>query len=156
MSTAAQVRTAWDTNVFQHSSIQAITTKIYDREMRKDEGSSKSQYNLLRFGQEINFIEYVVTRFPNGGEVGARRYQYQVEVSYYRELEKDSTNHNAVIDAFESIDTRVIDGLGFTWGATVDFASQDFESPSIEQITIEGKQVLKVSRVYEAEKYITS
>lgn len=154
MSTAAQVRTVWNTNVFQHASIQAVTTKIYDREMRKD--GLKSQLALLKQDQTINFIEYIATRHPDGGEIGSRRYLYTVAVNVYRELGKDSTGYTQALDTFEAIDARIIAGLGLTWSGTVDFASQEFDGPSTEEIEIEGKTVLQVSRLYRAEKYISS
>jgi len=59
MSTAAQVRAAWKSRIFDNATIQAMTTKIYDKTMQRD--GTTSQLALLKYQQDYNWMEYVVS-----------------------------------------------------------------------------------------------
>lgn len=152
MSTISQVRTAWDTNVFQNASITAITDKIYDERMERN--GTTSQLARLKYGQEYNWIEYLVDRFPSGGQIGQRRWEYVVSVSMYREILPDGTNHTATIDNFETLQDLVVTGLGVTWGGAVDLWLDVESAPDKDEIAISNKRVLVLSQSFRAEKYI--
>lgn len=149
MSTAAAVRTAWNSNVFSNSSVTAITDKVFSRRM-----DTEGEFARLRYGQEFNWIEYIVQRSPIGGQIGARRWEYQVEVVVNRELDPNSTNYIAALDAHETIASLVISELGSTWGATIDRWIDVSDLPSRDEIEVNGKRVVSVTQIYKAEKYI--
>lgn len=150
--TTAQVRTAWDTNVFTAATVIAITDKIYDKRM--DRGGSTKEISLLKYKQEFNWIEYTVQRFAQGGMIGQRRYEYLVRVNVCREVDPDSTNHNDCLDALDTIEGLVISALGVTWGSTVDLWQDVSRAPSIDEIEISGKRIIVCSQEYRAEEYI--
>ena len=152
MSTAAQVRAAWKSRIFDNATIQAMTTKIYDKTMQRD--GTTSQLALLKYEQDYNWMEYVVQRYPNGGAIGQRRFEYVVTVRMHRELEPNSTNHVAVLDDMETLSGLVITELGATWNSTVDRWLDVASEPSIDEIDVSGKRVVLVAQDFRAEKYI--
>lgn len=153
MSTAAQVRAAWETNVFQHSTVQALTTKIFDYSVETD--GAKKKFAELREDTEINFITYTVIRYPDGGAIGARRYRYVVTVQINKQADTSSTAFNSAIDAGETIDARVIQGLGSSWSSTVDNGEVLSTEPVIEEVEIEGRRVARLTKTYTGIKYIS-
>lgn len=152
MSTAAQVRTAWKTKIFDNATVQAITTSIYDQRMERD--GSTSQLALLKYQQEYNWIEYTVQRFPNGGAIGQRRWEYVVNVSLHRELQPNSDNHEITLDNMETISNLVISQLGYTWNSTVDRWIDVAAAPSVDELDIGGKRIVLVAQEFRAEKFI--
>ena len=152
MSTAAQVRTAWKTKIFDNATVQAITTSIYDQRMERD--GSTSQLALLKYQQEYNWIEYTVQRFPNGGAIGQRRWEYVVTVTLHRELLPNSDNHEVTLDNMETISSLVISQLGYTWNSTVDRWIDVASEPSVDELDIGGKRIVLVAQEFRAEKFI--
>lgn len=152
MSTAAQVRTAWKAKIFDNATVQAITTSIYDQRMERD--GSTSQLALLKYQQEYNWIEYTVQRFPNGGAIGQRRWEYVVTVTLHRELLPNSDNHEVTLDNMETISSLVISQLGYTWNSTVDRWIDVASEPSVDELDIGGKRIVLVAQEFRAEKFI--
>ena len=152
MSTAAQVRAAWKTKIFDNATVQKITTSIYDQRMERD--GSTSQLALLKYEQQYNWIEYTVQRFPNGGAIGQRRWEYIVTVTLHRELLPNSDNHELTLDNMETISSLVISQLGYTWNSTVDRWIDVASEPSIDELDIGGKRIVLVAQEFRAEKFI--
>lgn len=150
MSSAAAVRATWQSQIFDNASVTAITDKIYSRLMPV----AKSKIELLRYEQEYNFIQYIVQRFPRGGHIGKRRWEYVVEVEVYRQTDPDGSNFNACIDAQETIASLVISELGSTWDGDVDVWLDVPREPRIDEVEISGKRVIVATQEYRAEKYI--
>lgn len=148
MSTAAQVRTAWNTNVFQQASVQALTTSIYDHEL--NERSIKERAKA-RYAQKVNCITYLVKRTPKQTQISGGsliEYEYEVEVDYYLERDPDSSNYTAAVDAFETINGEVISTLGNTWAGTVDFSILPERAPQILDESIGSVEVWRVNQTY--------
>lgn len=157
MSTAQQVRDAWNTNVFLDASVQAVTTQIYDREMVKDisgDLTAFSQKALLLFGNEYNWIEYPTVKYDDGGLIGQRRFFYRVNVIYYRQTDPDGSNYVASMDLMNTIQGLADSALGVTWGGTVDKALPISGQPQINTVSIKGVRLVRVQREFLAEKYI--
>ena len=152
MSTAAQVRAAWKSKIFDNATVQKITTSIYDQRMERD--GSTSQLALLKYEQQYNWIEYTVQRFPNGGAIGQRRWEYIVTVTLHRELLPNSDNHELTLDNMETISSLVISQLGYTWNSTVDRWIDVASEPSIDELDIGGKRIVLVAQEFRAEKFI--
>ena len=149
MSTAAQVRTAWSTNVFEKANVQAITTQIHDYDITQD---SQKELSKLRFEQQINFITYTVSRTTIGQLIGARTYRYRVEVSVYRETDISGSNYKAASDAFETITDNIVEYLRSSWGDTVDVSTLPIETPRVAQVVIGTRNTWRATQIYTAEK----
>ena len=152
MSTTAQVRSAWKTKIFDNATIQAITTNNYDRRMEIQ--GTTSQLKLLKFEQAYNWMEYTVQRFPNGGAIGQRRFEFVVDVKMHRELEPNSDQHKATLDAMDTLSGLVISELGYTWNNTVDRWLDVAAEPTLDEIDVAGKRIVLVAQEFRAEKYI--
>lgn len=138
MSTSSEVRSNWNTYVFQNSDILAITDKAYPFEVTQESEAEVSQGFT---SSEINFFEYVVTNSETefnqfGGGYGNNRQQrFIVEVRYTKYTGTDGSAFNDVIDALETLLDVVREDLGATWQGLVDFV----ENP----ITVEQPQQAK-------------
>lgn len=152
MSTVAQVRTAWNTNIMSDASVVAMTTNILDDPHTND---SRKEINRLRFNQEIHFIEFLVGRQETPGLIGAKRYKYSVELNYYYEKDPTGDNYTTAIDNISTIDDLVRTALTENWGGTVDFYSEPTNTPFADTVEISGKNVWKVTQTYEAEKVVS-
>jgi hypothetical protein len=132
MSTIAQIRTAWEENVFESSTIKAITSALYPFDIPNLESAANS--GLFYFEAEINFITYVVSRVRTDGITGKIRYDFPVRIRAYRENEPSGANFKSVTDTLEALDTIVRSSLGNTWDSTVDFynpSAEGIRSPEL-------------------------
>ena len=155
MSTAAQVRTAWQTNVFDHATVTAITSNAVTAEFK--ELTRKHLEGLIE-NQEINFFNYLVSRTPQQDQISGAAlvlYLYEVEVNYYRESKPDRTNYVTALDAFETVGDRVLSGLGSTWGGTVDFHTLPEEQPEVSEVIINNRECWRVTQTYTAQRRTT-
>ena len=138
MTTPADIRSAWNTAVWTHASITALTTKIYAYDVTSD-----SAYNIdkFRFQQAINFFTYVVTYADQNTLVQGTRQRFTVTVSYFREADTTGAAFNAVVDNLYTVQARVRTGLGKTWSSTVDYYQPQETpiAPTLQQI--DGKDV---------------
>lgn len=121
--TSSTIRSAWNTAVWSHATIQAMTTSIYNYDITQQ---SSKETDKFFFSQEINFFTYITTRrqVPTGGGLGAnkqRMYEHDVLVRYYRQYDTTGSNFNAVIDNLESLENIVRTQLGTKWSDNVTF-----------------------------------
>lgn len=132
MTTSAQIRTNWNTYVFQNADILAITGKAYPYEVTEE---SEKEVADAYDSANINFFEYVVSNSETsvnqigGGYGNSREQRFLVEVRYTKYAGTDGAAFNAVTDALETLLDTVREDLGATWQGLVDYV----ESPiSIE------------------------
>lgn len=152
MSTAAQIRAAWASQVFSDGTITAITDKAIAREFTEE---SKAELSKLRYEQEYNFFSYpVIRRATNRLIGGSVTYEYEVEVNYYLEADAAGVNYTAVQDAFDAVDALVLSGLGNNWNSTVDFSELPDTGPEITSILIGDKQCWRGRKTYSAIKTV--
>ena len=155
MSTSAQVRTAWNTYVLQHATLQAFTNKIHLFEVIED---SEAALELTRYDTEINFAQCLIARGqayaessqPAGTSV---QYNYQVEVTYIREADPAGNNWLAVIDFFDTLQDLVRTQLGVTWVGTVDFFRPQDGTVAIEAIDYDNTKAWRGTFRFVAAKY---
>ena len=119
----SDIRTAWDTYVWQHATVQSYTTKIYQYDV-----VNITQRNLadLLFNGEINFITAINVREPVEQQVNKILFGHEVLVSYYMEAKPGlnrGDNYQAVIDRLTAIEDIARNGTDFgsDWNNTVDF-----------------------------------
>ena len=137
MSTVAQVTAAWNTYVFAHSTVQAITTKIYNFDAVSMADNSRVYDAQLHYGQTYNFFQWRATKFINSQNIGGSKlYIYPVTVQYFIEADIDGSNFAAAELAFETLYTRVNSGLGTTWDSTVDFYTPQPNRPALSEYII--------------------
>ena len=155
MSTSAQVRTAWNTGVLQHASMQAITNKIHLFEVIDD---SEKSLELCRYNQEINFAQCLIARGQNYAESSqpagtSVQYNYQVEITYIREANPSGSNWTATVDFFDTLQALVVTQLGVTWSSTVDYHRPQDGTPAIESVTFDNVLCWRGTYRFAATKY---
>jgi hypothetical protein len=141
MSTPSAVRAKWASDVFAHSTVTAITTKIYNYDIVELAAKSTAHDSKLLLAQVYNFIQYRVTKARAFGMTGKEIFTFQVFVQVYKEADINGVGFNAVEDAFETIAARVYSGLGQTWSGTVDYYNPQAAIPSIGLVTINDRAV---------------
>lgn len=138
MTTLAQIRSAWLANIWNHATIQAITTKIYNYDITLD---STFEYSKLRYNQEFNAFVYIVTKYERLGFGGTKYDEFEVEVRYYRKADVEGNNFNTVLETFETLFGLVRTQLSHTWGGTVGAYRTQESAPTLSQVTLEGVPV---------------
>lgn len=152
MTTSADVRTAWDTFVFDAGALTTITSNAYAFDARSMAAKSDAHNAKLLYNQKYNFFQYRVAKIWNYQLSGQVLNEFRVYVEYYREADVDGTAYNAVEDAFETIHTTVRSGLGETWNANVDNFLPQTEPVNFSLERIGGRPVWKGSFVYQGFK----
>ncbi len=160
MSSSAAVRAAWNTAIWTHATVTAITTSIYAYDIIQDL-DSKKEVSRLYYNQKINFFMYQVVRSRTtpelrGGTSNIEHYAYEVLVSYA--LERDlaetttsSAHYNTVIDRLETVDGLVLSQLGKTWGNTVQYGDMQTVNPP-KLVKLDGKECWLGSNLYVGKK----
>ncbi len=157
MSTAAQVEAVWKTNIFDSTTIQAITDKAYSYEVTE---TSESEVARLFEGTEVNFFQYLVGRGQRFGTSAGSAgpiviYDYAVEISYFREAEPSGANWTAVRDTFDTIFSLVVSSLGNTWSQTVDGFNPQQGTARISTDLIDNRPVWRGVFTYNAFKQVS-
>lgn len=150
MTTAAQVRSAWLTNIFQNASITALTDKIYDYDVTLE---TTKEFSKLRYRQEINFMLYLVTVAQRVMMMGQYEQAFTVEIRYGKQADVAGTVFKAVADVFETIQTLVQTNLTGSWGSTVDYYRIQNGPPNIVQQEIENIPIWIGTLKYTGFKY---
>jgi tRNA U34 5-carboxymethylaminomethyl modifying GTPase MnmE/TrmE len=137
MTTSAEIRTVWDTYVFNNSDILAITDKSYPYELTQE---SEKEVSSAYTEADINFFEYVVSLEETienqiGGNSNNREQRFLVEVRYTKYAGTDGAAFNDVIDTLEALIDVVREDLGSTWQNTVDFVDSPIggEPPQLQK-----------------------
>lgn len=150
MSTPAQIRAVWQTNIWDDVDIRNLTPNIYSYEVTQE---SQSELSKLRDGQEINYITWVTTRLGDveASELKNILFRYTIDVRYNLQSNKDGSNFNEVIDNLITIESKVITALGQQWSNTVDLYNLIASEAPLETF-IDGRTVWQGQNVYEATK----
>lgn len=138
MTTSAQVRAAWDSRIWQHATAQAITDRIFDFDLNL---ASTKEVARLRKDQEFNFFLYLVSRAERIRPMGQTEQTFNVDVSYYLEVDTEGDNFSAVVDTIETISGLVASQLTTSWNNTVDFYSLQSGPIEVTRETISGVPV---------------
>ena len=158
MTTSANVRSAWNSAVLQHDTIQAITSKTYLYDITAALKSTTESV-LLYEDAKINFFKLLCssTRDTSSlrGSQGLSRQVFTIEARYY--IEKDildaAQNYNNAIDRIEALDALVISQLGKTWNGTVDFGEMvGILEPTL--VDLDGREVWTCGYQYRGTKTI--
>lgn len=121
MTDVTTIEDAWETYVWSHATMAAITLKVFKYEIATL--SEKEVQNLL-YMQEVNCFEVVTTREVGSQEIGnatSAHITYPVQVRYTRQADPDGDNYRAVLAAIASLQGVVNTSLGSSWQNTVDY-----------------------------------
>jgi len=132
MSTIAEVRGAWTSEIFENPTVRGFTNSIYAFDIPNLESAAGA--GLFYFEAEINFITFVVSRTRIDGLTGQLRYEFPVRIRYYRENEPSGENFKSTTDRLEAIDSLVRSELGNSWASTVDYyqpGAEGIRSPEL-------------------------
>lgn len=115
MTTNTAVRTAWQTNVFNHINNGGNS---YSYEIIPD-----SEANIVKgyYANRIDFWVYVVTSTEYPAMTGMNKETFTVKVKHWVE-QKDNisgSSFNQLIDDFRTVNDYVLDNLGASWGSTI-------------------------------------
>lgn len=149
MTTSAAVRSAWNSSVWQHATVQALTPKIYDYDVTLE---STKELSKMLHNQVVNCFTYLVTRAQRLRVMGQVEQTLKVEITYFREYDTAGTAWKACVDAFETIDARVVAGLSGTWGGVVDYYQLQSDAPNISLQQIGGRSVWVAKYTYQGIK----
>jgi len=151
MTTTADIKLIWLTDVFHQSEIQAFTDKVLDYDLLLD---SESQNRKIRVSKYVNFVIYRVARSPKQYQLaGNRVYKYTVEVTYYHERTPDGKPRDKVERFFETLDEVIDSALGYNWGGNVTRMIPSEDVLEIDEVDLGGTACLAGKAVYAAEKH---
>ncbi len=154
MTTSAQIRSAWNTAIWTHATVTALTTQIFAFDAVQ-QPVAQVEINNFYYQQKINFFTYLTMRTTKQQDIAgtalATKTIHTVQVFYY--LEKDLTNsaynYTNCIDRLETVDGLVRSQLGKTWTSTVNYWEMlDALSPVV--VELDGKKVWRASYTYTA------
>ena len=124
---SSDVRTAWQSAVFEHATVAAVTDKVYAYDVSVESDLDAAR---LRYEGTINFFLYKVTRLHEPLAFGTTRYTFTVQVEYYlQQTDASASTFNTLVDRLEVVDDLVRSELGGTWGNTVDYYQGGRPSP---------------------------
>lgn len=154
MSTSAEVEAAWQTEIWSHDSLTALTDKFHTFQVTLD---SEFELSKLQYRGKVNFFEILTGRSQRWLQTASNlgrivEYDYAVEINYYKAVDTSGDAHNVVRDAFETIFPLVVSELGDTWSSTVDLWRPDTAIPTIVSAEIREQKVWKGTYRYFAEK----
>lgn len=154
MTTSTAIETVWDTSIWQHASILAITSKL----IKRPQGSlSEKEYQSLYTAKRLNFIEALTTRTQRSNELAnvlgrATTYDFLVQVNYYKDYEDDTIGQawESVRNFYETLYPLVVSELGNTWDGTVELWKPQDGQPEITNLQIDNKRTWRGSYSYTA------
>ena len=141
MSSSADVRTAWQDNIWTDKAIAPMTSKVFLYDVSVDSAFNMAELYYGAPGKypTINFFLCLVRRQHEPLIMGNTRYTFQVTVQYYLQQEESSSNtYNTLVDRLETVDNLVRSNLGGSWGNTVDFYNGGTPQ-DISVVTIDNK-----------------
>lgn len=145
MTTVSDIETAWNTAIWGHATITALTPRIFNREIPD---LSEEDVRDVSYQQEINFFEWLVkksVRYPLVSRGVGEDQAFLVEIRYTREkdphTDRTGTNYNSVRDAYETLLSLVKSELGNSWDSTVDFYTTQQEAIVINERVVGGVEV---------------
>lgn len=153
--TSKNIRDLFTDKIFNHSTIQNQTAKIFDYDV---EITTDNDLTFLRYQQKINFYSFQVLRSinyeitSNNGNANDYGYDYEILINYFLEAENKRDAYNLVIDRLEALDDLIHSTLGIRWNDNVDlFRQSQIDLPQIE--SIQNVECWKMSVLYTGLKY---
>lgn len=159
MTYSSEIVSAWETAIFKHATVQAITRKYFTYDILADI-DSMTEFVSGMSGQQHKFFTLLVSRQLASGDLRgsnttASRFTFAVDLAFY--LEKDpadsSKNYNEAIRVIEVVDDLIRSELGKDWSATVNFW-RVAQARRPELIDVSGKKVWRCGVSYEAVKQV--
>lgn len=141
MNTSEDVRSAWKDKVWEHKSVQAMTSRVFLYDVSVDSTFDVGNLYHATPGKypTINFFLCLVRRQHEPLIMGNTRYTFQVQVQYYLQQEESSSNtYNTLVDRLETVDSLVRAELTGNWDNTVDFYNGGVPQ-DISVVTIDDK-----------------
>lgn len=135
MTTLAQVREAWRTDVFEQSTILSLTPQTYNYELNLE---STLEVTKLRYEGRINAFQYITNRALRLRLSNQTEQRFEVSIEYFLEADTTGEAYNDVLEAFETIDTAVRANLGSNWNSLVEYYQAQTDVIQINQRTIEN------------------
>jgi hypothetical protein len=153
MSSVADIKLVWVTNVWQQDEIRAYSDKIFDYDLLID---AESQQRKVRVNKYVDLIIYKVLRSPKQYELaGNRLYKYEVVVSYYTEKRPSEEPRRKIEEFFETLDEIIGASLRYNWGGTVTRMVPSPDVLEIDDADIGDTLCLVGQTSYTAEKHFT-
>lgn len=149
------IRALFQSQVFDHASITAITSKVYNYDIVV---TIDNDLTALMYNQKINFFSYQALRSisyeasSNNGNANDYGYNYEVQISYYLEAENNSNAYNLAIDRMETVEDLIHSELGINWDDNVDVMTQ-IQTGLPELVTIQDVECWKITQLYSGLKY---
>lgn len=149
--TSALVRAAWQTRLWSHAGVLAVTPKIFLYDIAAD---AQTRVAELYHQTRVNFFTCVVRRATEVLPQRQARYTFQVQVAYYlQQADVPGTTFNTVVDRLEAVDALVLSELAGTWGGAVDFY-RGGDPSDVSTVEVDGKQCWTGRMTYTAVKTI--
>lgn len=151
MSTISEVRTAWESLVWDNATTQTYTSKIYGYPIDVE---SELDAEKLYYDQKINFFTYTVTRSSAPRLSATRELRFQVVILYFLQQEDEKDNKLATLEnRLDAIDTLVYSTLGTDWNGTFDHYLES-ESIPADSVVVDGRRCWRGGFSYNAIKTI--
>ena len=144
-TTSETIRAKWRTDIWEHSTIEALTTSILEQELTE---VTHKEISRLRFATKINFFSFVIRRGIETLMGGKYRLRFYVDISYTKWADPDGTNYNDVIDGIEAVQELVISELGSTWDGLVATSEPQEGPPEVSVVTIGEESAFKADFSY--------
>jgi len=156
MSTSEVVRSAWKDKVWEHKSVQAMTSRVFLYDVSIDSTFDVGNLYHATPGKypTINFFLCLVRRQHEPLIMGNTRYTFQVQVLYYLQQEESSSNtYNTLADRLETVDSLVRTELTGNWDDTIDFYNGGVPQ-DISVVTIDDKACWRGGFTYTGTKTV--
>lgn len=151
MTTLLQVRNAWQTKVWNQSSVQDITDKIY---LYDPTVESESDFANLVCDQKVNYFTCIILREQAPLIMGQVKQSFQVTVTHYlQQADQEESNFNTLLDHLATVDDLVGSSLTGTWNSTIDYSSGSSLSKP-ELVKVSGVVCWKAAYTYLGTKTI--
>jgi len=150
MSTSSSVRDAWQSKVWQNSTVLAMTSKIFLYDVTVDSSFNVAELYYAEPSEmpKVNFFLCLTNRRQQPQIMGNILYTFEVRVQYYLQQEDvSSTTYNTLIDRMEAVDDLVRTSLTGTWNSTVDYYNGGTPQ-AISVVTIDDKKCWRGEIIY--------
>ena len=146
MSSLASVRTAWAA-VLANSTITGYTNRLYDYDIVSTEAVSQVGHdaNFMQAGY-VNFAQFVFSKTHNFEMTCQVRETFNVDISYYYQVDIDGDTFKSCTDFFDDLFTVVRSELGTSWDSTIEFYTM--EDVAVNPGLLTDKQVWIATQRY--------
>ena len=130
MTSSAQVVQLFETQVFNHSSIVAVSPNVLTYDIVRD---SEPELDRLYHQQEISFWVLLVGRGEVINTTGPRELIFDIAIQLFREKDTSGDNWKAVRDGIDALTDRVAATLYNDSGGLFDYLEVQSGPPTIQQ-----------------------